>query len=599
MRSPASAVLTAALFLSSPAFAQDYGAQAEEIMGLSFDLDSIEGRLRAKPAARAPSPAAPAPYDAYAYSDAYVAPTPVAALPLEPNSDVDRVIVFADRAVVTRVLTVPATAGALEVTFEGLPLGLVATSLEGGVRSGAAEIIGVEVSSGAGKVEETARILAVKEEMLVVTGELGEIRDRIESLLAQRAYLRTAVLHSGREAPPPTLAQVRDTFGYVGTTEEDIARKLRIEQKRATELDEKLTPMLVKLDNPLATGLSVTVDLDVARAGDVTVALQYQVGGAWWSPTYNARLDPDAATVDLEYYGLVTNTTGDVWKDATLLLSTARPAESGVMPAVSPWMIGADAYGYPATVSGSMITGPGFYELASASPAPSATSGAAPSTSATVDGSGVVVFTIPGRRTVLGDGSAQRIPVRTQTLPATVTLATAPKLVPEVFRKARIRYDGSVPLIPGPVSSYVGPDYVGTGAIEAVVPGETLDLSFGADDRMQVTRQLISRHVERTGIGKNTVRYTFGFRVAVTNHTGRAQVVEVLDQLPVSQIESVTVKTIAVSAGLEPEEGDGPGLLRWRLPIEPGQTGSVTLEFSVTAPADAATSYLREMELMM
>src|SRR5688572_12155964 len=260
MRRPSSLVLTAALFASLPAFAQDYGAQAEEIMGLSFDLEDVEGRLRAKPAARAPSPAAP-PYDPYQYAETtYIPPMPVAALPLEPNSAVDTVIVFGDRAVVTRVIEIPASAGEAEITFEGLPLGLVASSLEGSVRSGTADIIGVEVSSGQGEVEETARILAVKEEMLTVTAELGEIRDRIESLLAQRAYLRTAVLYSGREAPPPTLAQVRDTFGYVGTTEEDIAQKLRLEQKRAGELDEKLTPMLVKLDNPLATGLSVNVD---------------------------------------------------------------------------------------------------------------------------------------------------------------------------------------------------------------------------------------------------------------------------------------------------------------------------------------------------
>ena len=74
---------------------------------------------------------------------------------------------------------------------------------------------------------------------------------------------------------------------------------------------------------------------------------------------------------------------------------------------------------------------------------------------------------------------------------------------------------------------------------------------------------------------------------------------EVLDQLPVSQTDDVTVKTIAVSSGLSTEEGDSPGLLRWRLPVEPGQTASATLEFSVTAPAEAAGSYLREMELMM
>ncbi len=584
------ALLAAALLVPPLASAQDFAAEAEARMGLSFDLESVEGRL-----SRRPARAAPAPYYEDALHGGMVTPVvaaPVAPLPLEPNSDVDTVIVFKDRAVVTRVLTVAIDAGERAVTFEGLPLGLMPSSLEGRVRAGQAEIVGVELSAGVGEVRETERIRSIQEEALSLTEALGAIRDRIESLLAQRAYLRATLIGGVREAAPPPLSQVRDGFAYVGATEAEIARQLREEEKRASDLGEQLVPLLVKLDNPLATGQSVTVQLAGAGAGEVTLALQYQVPGAYWTPAYNARLEPDGDRVELEYFGVVTNTTAEVWKDARLSLSTARPAAAGGLPGLAPWLLGESAR----TVQGAMASGPGHYELSASTPG---TADAATAARAGAEGVGVVVFAIPGARTVQGDGSPQRLPIGTHVMPATVSLATVPKVAPEVIRKARVRYDGALPLLPGPVSTYVGPDYVGAGTIGAVVPGEALELSFGAEDRLLVTRQLVSRHVEHLGFGKNTVRYTFAFRVALTNLTGRVQSVDVLDQLPVSELEGVTVRALSVSDGLIVEDGDSRGLLRWRLTPAPGETSAVTLEFSVTAPVSVSDRTLYEMERMM
>ncbi|MDP6361496.1 MAG: transposase, partial [Planctomycetota bacterium] len=78
----------------------------------------------------------------------------------------------------------------------------------------------------------------------------------------------------------------------------------------ATELDEELRPLLIKLENPLATGNQVRVDLAAVAGGPITVGLRYQVFGAGWWPAYNARLEESSAQVTLEYYGIVSQTTG-------------------------------------------------------------------------------------------------------------------------------------------------------------------------------------------------------------------------------------------------------------------------------------------------
>ncbi|MFZ5481757.1 MAG: mucoidy inhibitor MuiA family protein [Myxococcota bacterium] len=549
-------------FLVTLAFAGDYAEAAKAMMELSFDEDVVRSRLDA------PAPAAAARSGATA--------VPRARLPLEPNSDVDKVVVFRDRALVTRVRTVEVAKGEGSVVFEGLPLGLVAESLEAQARDGDAKITGVELVSGAGEVEAGARTDEVKAEAKKLLDEVGACRDRIEALLAQREYLRGTLLPDGGGARAlPTLDQMKGTLAFVGDAERDIAAKLRKELDAARELDEDIAPLLVKLDDPLATGMTVRVEVDAAKPGPATVALRYEVGGASWSPSYAARLDVATGRVTLDTQGVVTQGTGEDWTRAALFLSTADPARAGALPELGAWVLGGGYGGIEAV---------GYYAEADRI-APSATTAAiATDMSARVEGSGAVVFAIPGRRDVAGDASAVRLPIGAQTFASTVELATVPKVVPEVFRRARLRYDGSAPLLPGQLASFVGSDYVGAGAVDTLVPGEELSLAFGTDDRLRVERQLVSRTQERLG-GKR-VRYTFHFRVRLQNFAGKALEVLVTDQVPVSEDERVEVERLDSTPALPPGPEDPQGVLRWRPTVPANGEAVLDLRFRVTAPRE-------------
>lgn len=590
-------LLGALLLVCSPALAsKDFAEEAKKRMRLSFDLDEVEQRLNA-PAA--PSPSAEA-LQQLGYLG-YVA-TPVRALPLEPNSEMDHVTVFRDRALATRVRTETLRVGAQDLIFEGLPLGLQPDSLHGRVRSGEGRIVGVELVSGAGEVEETERIASIRDQSLELTDELGEVRDRIESLLAQREYLRSTLLvDRGDGVSQPALDQIRGTLTYLGETEKEIATALRVEETRAKALDEDLSPLLIKLDNPNATGMTVKVELEVDEAGPLEVELRYQVFGASWTPSYNARLDAASDQVELEYFGVVTQHTGEDWDDVELELSTANPSVSGALPELRPWFLGRDAYGASTRVVDNIAGGRGHFETGTSSPgAPPAPADAliASTMAADVGGSGAVVFAIQGRRSIAGDGSAQRLPVGTQTFAAKMELSTVPKAAPQVFRRANIRYDGAVPLLPGPIASYVGSDYVGSGYTKAVVPGEPLLLAFGTDDRLKVERQLVSRKQDYVGGRKNT-RYTLHFRIQIQNFSGERQTLELLDQIPVAEVDKVTVKLLEITEHLPPGPDDGPGIYRWKLVLPDGARETLEVKFSVTAPTEYAADYVDDaMELL-
>jgi uncharacterized protein (TIGR02231 family) len=570
-------MLTVLLLLLQATAGEDYGEQARKVMALDNELEEVERRLMA--------PAAAPPAAKMAQTGLPVPPQ--AALPLEPNSEVDSVTVYRDRALVTRAMTEPLPAGASSLTFEGLPLNLDAGSLSAAARDAGVRIVGVELLSGQGDVLDTERIQTVRAEMRRIADELGQIRDRIESLLAQRAYLRgTLLTPPSGDRPVPGLDVVRGSLAFIGDTERDIAARLRKETERAQELDDLLTPLLIKLDNPLATGMTVRVDVHAAKAAEATVALRYQVWGASWTPSYDARLDEATGQVTLEYNAVVRQVTGETWDDADLLLSTANAAIAGDLPRLDPWYLGREDYG---SFSQSLAAGRGLY----ADEAPAASAAPAEPIAAQTRGAGAVVFTIDGRRTVAGDGSEQRVFIARQQLAATLELQTIPRAVPEVYRRATMRFTGDAPLLPGAVATFVGPDYVGSGSIDEVVPGEELSLAFGLDDRIKVDRQLVERRQEQLARGAR--RYTFRFRVHLSNFTGKAQTVILSDQLPVSEIEHVTVAMLDGTPPLPATPTDPAGVLRWKVELAPGAKKTVDFGFTVTAPKDVQTWALDAM----
>ena len=167
-------------------------------------------------------------------------------------------------------------------------------------------------------------------------------------------------------------------------------------------------------------------------------------------------------------------------------------------------------------------------------------------------------------------------------------------MVPEVYRQARLKYEGQVPLLPGAVATYTGGDFLGSGTVDSVLPGEELRLSFGTDETLKVRRQLVSREQEHLGMGKRTIRWTFHFRINVANYGDDTRTVRITDQLPVSEVDDVKVKLEESTPTEPPEDSDGPGLLRWSLDLAPGQEQVIDLRFSVTAPADAAAANLAQ-----
>jgi uncharacterized protein (TIGR02231 family) len=508
-------------------------------------------------------------------------------LPLQPNSTIESVTVFLDRAQVTRVRTLEVGPEASTVEFVGLPHALLRESLFAVVREGSAEVIGVEVVTGQEPAADQTRREAIKAEMRPLADELGTVRDRIEALLSQRVFLRTALLTPpGQKADLPALSEIKGLAGWLGDSERALSESLRKEEERAKELAEDLEPFLIRLENPLATGQIVRVELAAASQGPATVAIRYQVSGAAWSPAYNARYLSEQDKVGLEVFGVVSQTTGERWDDVALSLSTANPAVAGTLPTLTAWKL--------TGVSGELAAGRGRFEN---SISDGEALGGLPEqqqielVERTGSATAPMVFPVAGKRTVNGDGSPQRIPLATESFSATDSHLTIPKQISEVFRSSKVHYKGNVPLLPGELAAYVDGDFVGTGSLPMVLPGEDFDVAFGTHERLKVERQLVERNEEKAGRNR---RYTFHFRTTVRNFGASAETVTLLDQIPVSEVDRIDVKLLAAE-GHTVDPTDPPGTLRWTLTVPAGGTVGVDLSFQITAPESAVPIEVQQL----
>jgi uncharacterized protein (TIGR02231 family) len=339
---------------------------------------------------------------------------------------------------------------------------------------------------------------------------------------------------------------------------------------------------------------AVTVGIEALTAGQFTLELEYTTrGGARWQPLYDLRLldDGEQPEIELAYMGQIQQSTGEDWPDVNLTLSTARPAVSAQLPELSPWYI--NVYQPPqrkeARARRTLARMPASMDmLATGAAMPEGMiedaekPAAAEIVEAQVDTSGAAVtFCIPRKADIPADNTPHKATVLVLRFPPKLDYITAPKLVSEVYRRARVVNDSQVTLLPGPVALFHGGEFVGRATLPQVAPRETFETTLGIDDRIKIERKLALKEVSKQFIGDRRVQ-RYAYEIEVQNLLPRLANVVVADQLPVAGHEDVKIKAEALDPAPTKEHENGE--LTWELKLESQEKRTLRFEFTVSAP---------------
>jgi len=542
------------------------------------------------------------------------------------DSSIRSVTVFADRAQVSRVgqaaLDKP---GIVELDLKGLPEDLDPQSLQVS-GEGTAKVTILDVSGSTEELPAVSndRIRAAQDELDAAHRAQETLRDRAAVLDAQTKYLAdirgatTAAQPEGQKRPDTQEWAALLAFNSEQLTRlADDRRALQLEQKAADERTDLATRRLAELKgSPAKTVTNVRVRLDVAEAGSLTLRVAYNLEGAAWSPAYDTRVTTGSeGKVELAYYALIENGTGEEWKDVDMTLSTARPNLGGSAPDLSPWVVDLAPPSHSnrnraelsskqdkSVLNNAMILEyPAVQqEVAGNSSANAPAHKAAIQAVARVDFSfNNAVFKLPAPVSLPSDSTAKKVPITRMQLAAKLQYQATPKLRETAFLAGYVNNNSDYPLLAGPANVFLDGTFVTTATLKTIMPGENFQLALGADESVSVKRRLINRFTETSGLTGKTQRVTYEYVISLANNRKTKEHVVIWDQLPISRNEEAEVTLLtpepsSVGTKDKPKEvtAEEDGKLVWRLDLKPGEKRELTLKFKVEHPVDTPVNGL-------
>jgi uncharacterized protein (TIGR02231 family) len=508
------------------------------------------------------------------------------------------VAVYPAQARVTRRGRVEVGPGAQTVTLEGLPASLVDESVRVRGRGGA-RITGVDVARRHHPLAPDATIEDLEGRLRDLRGEQLRLADDDDALGTRMTFLEETARRGGREIARALASGAADAdrvaaFGEtlreqlgevsarrraVAVEQEDVARQVAAveaelhDRRRQRSTERRAVEIGVESESgPTAVELEVS----------------YVVAGAGWHPVYDARLDAGGG-VTVDWYGLVTQYTGEDWPAGELTLSTARPALRATIPELDPWYV--DILRFrplprPAVADRMMVAS--SREMAAELEATLADAMrvedvelAGPEEAVAEQGATAVSYRLPRPVEVPSDGSPHRAMITSVDLTAVLDYVAVPKLAEEAYLRAKVTNTSPHTLLPGDVSIFHGDEFVGTTSIEPVPPGAELELHLGVDDRVKVERKLTRRDTGKamlSGSRRTSVTYT----ITIENRLTDAAKVTVVDQFPVSKHEDVKVRD--TEARPDPKERTELDVVTWEIDVPAGAKQELTLAFTLEHP---------------
>jgi len=533
---------------------------------------------------------------------------------IEAAARVTAVTVYPGRAAVTRSAQMDVLVGVNDVRFRALPMALDPNSLQARAIGSDAKVIGVDfierpVTSPAdpavaaldAELESTRRAIARLEEDLALVAEQERLVSSIGARVSGDASERVGT-------PQLDLKALQGQIEFIGGQRMGllaIRRELnaKLESSRVTlkELEARRAARAGKG----GVEREAVVSLAATAAGRATVELTYLVVNAGWTPTYNVRGSLDTAgggSATIEYDALIVQRSGEDWSDVAMTLSTAEPTTAANPPTIQPWFVDVVLPPPPPPAPGAVhLQAPG----ADAAPGGRAGERMAAglldasggeggdllskavermrASAEVLSGGPAVSFLLPRSITVPTDSDrVQRARIATFDAKPDFVHVAVPLLTSSVYLRGTLVNGSPYLLLPGPASIFLGNDYIGPTALPTVAPSARVDVYFGVDRSLSARRVLVSRTTERTGLFSGGVRITSDHRIEIDNPSARPTKLELLDRIPVSRNEQITVELTGPSVPLSTDaeylrDGRPQGILRWDLTVPAGATGAKAL----------------------
>ncbi|PPD13944.1 MAG: hypothetical protein CTY25_11960 [Methylobacterium sp.] len=523
-------------------------------------------------------------------------PMPANAASFPAQSRIAQVTLYPDAAVITRQVAIEIPAGAHEILLSDLPTTADPASLRvEGSGNGRLLLGGIDLRTGVAHPKADAELEARLKARRAARDRLA---DRIETFETRKAMVQR--LAQGDPVPkdgkPLDLESWLNAVDAVGKTLQGLNDELRGFRIEETALLEEIAALEAAIGRPdrQNTRRIAAIAVEAPEALKATLTISYRVSGAAWRPVYDARLETRGAKPSLELTrrALIRQQTGEDWSDAKVVLSTLRVQRGTAVPVLGSEKLGFHEPALPRPVP--MAAAPAADALAHtnlekarrAEPGAPGEREAAQEQQAQLAASPFhAEFSVPGTVTLPSGNEERSLRLAGDTFEPKLQHKAAPLLDPTAFLEASFDLKGDAPLLPGEVLLTRDGAFTGRARLGAIAGGDKVELGFGADERVKITRVPLQKEARDAGFFGSSRSEENRFRTDIRNLHAFPVSLQVLDRLPISEDQAIVIERLPDMTRPDIENvEDRRGVLAWNLTLQPQEAKAIVTAWRVRWP---------------
>ena len=505
------------------------------------------------------------------------------------SSSIQSVKVFRQNAEVSRKTNVKLIPGTQEIVLTGISTMINPSSIQVKVDRPSVTLLSVKYKQNYLQVSENSD----KEKKLFQ--RIKDINEEIDWLKEQRSILKGVeeVLNKNQDLGGRdqtfTAAQVMELANtykakYIEIRKE--ALSLKKQEAKLNKAIEALKKQVAELNaNDNAPSGNIVLKLATTQNTSTNLICTYTVRQAGWFPLYDLRSEGIASDVQLFYKASIYQKTGVAWKNVKVTVSTGNPAQNQNRPILYPLYVNFNGpYASNEKLPKKTLGGLLYARNMALEDKEEVAKDGFGYQAEVVTNQTTVKFVLPNKQTILADRKENLVSLESYKLETKYVYHTVPKINKGAFLIAKIKNWGQYNLESGEANIFFDGAYVGKTNINANVTSDELLVSMGLDNGIVVARKPVKEFSSKKLFGAKK-KETYAFDIVVKNKKSAPIEIEVLDQIPISQNDKISVELQEKGSGVYDAE---IGKLHWKFEIKPGQTKKERFIYTVKYPKGQA-----------
>lgn len=367
-------------------------------------------------------------------------------------------------------------------------------------------------------------------------------------------------------------------------------------QTKNQELNDKINKRKPQV-KPL--NYDVVLELDSKSDQSCEIVISYLVEEAGWVPSYDVRAQTGKKAVELTYKGKIYQNTGQEWNNIKLSVSSYRPNLNTQRPILHPMYIMEfvePVYQARPAANQGMISNSYLSRDKSVAVQDNIIASdmdanlADPATWNVVNNSHLsVIYELQRKHSIPSKREAQHVLLDKKEIAAEYVYHVVPSINTEVHLLAKIKNWNELSLMGGEAFLFLGDNFVGKTHLNSQVENDELPIALGTDERIVVKRTRLNDKSETKKRGDEEIG-VHSFDISFKNNLTFDIVLEILDQIPVSQSPKIVVGEESFGSA---EYTKTTGALLWTQQIASGKSGKIEFSYKITHPKGLRITFQR------